>query len=395
MKPPLFYTVLLAASLSAVNLQTAEAQSQQSREDLLRAKGYLAKPQQSRQDLLRAKGYLAQNNGQASDNASRSDLLLLQSLGVGSGQDLDSAQAALKLLESRLNAAQDELNRNKELYRTGQITQSQVSGSEAQVEQLRIQYSQAKKNAATLKNREKMQQPVDIQMDHATVQQFASALSKATGVPVEVDKSVPADASTMLTIDAQQIPFASVLEAIAQKADLMIVPNGEGVLLKKWPHLNGRVYRSPNAPWSAEWGVPPATSSLLNALGYLANNNKNRTDFYGMANGAQSNGAYRAPNKTAAGSSAQDLSDLLGANAARNQTLSGGLQGRSPAFTVTTLGDHLIAIAEPGKNAQGEAGVWLTAYKFDGSQFKKVSATFHRLGAEQRSNSLSKPTLRR
>ena len=46
-------------------------------------------------------------------------------------------------------------------------------------------------------------------------------------------------------------------------------------------------------------------------------------------------------------------------------------------YSFVSLGDRLVALAETGRNAQGQPGVWMTAYRFDGKTFKKVSATFH------------------
>ena len=103
---------------------------------------------------------------------------------------------------------------------------------------------------------------VDLQLDHAKVQDMAKALAKVAGIPIKVDRGVPADASTTLTMDVQGVPVANVLEAIATKTDLMIAPDGDGVILKKWAHLNGRTFRDPHRALEQRMGRSPTLWDL-------------------------------------------------------------------------------------------------------------------------------------
>src|SRR5207253_8173904 len=62
-----------------------------------------------------------------------------------------------------------------------------------------------------------------------------------------------------LTVDARGVPLATVLEAIANQAKLLIAPASQGgVTLKPQPSLRiddqPRIeFSSPTAPWSEEW----------------------------------------------------------------------------------------------------------------------------------------------
>lgn len=67
-----------------------------------------------------------------------------------------------------------------------------------------------------------LMRPVDVTLDRATVRQLGEALSKASNLTITVDKVVPED--IRLTVDARGVALATVLEAVARQAKLIIAP---------------------------------------------------------------------------------------------------------------------------------------------------------------------------
>ena len=64
---------------------------------------------------------------------------------------------------------------------------------------------------------------------------------------------------------------------------------------------------------------------------------------------------------------------------------SGGMGGYGGGLlpgllTVAPLGTSTLVVAEPGTDPKGTAGLWLTVYRLEGIQLKRVSTTFHRSG---------------
>jgi hypothetical protein len=60
---------------------------------------------------------------------------------------------------------------------------------------------------------------------------------------------------------------------------------------------------------------------------------------------------------------------------------SGWTGARTAPLALTALGDRMVVTAQPGAGPQGEAGVWLTIYRLEGNQLKKVGSTFDRTEA--------------
>jgi hypothetical protein len=139
-----------------------------------------------------------------------------------------------------------------------------------------------------------LNRPVDVQLRDASVRQAAQALSQASAIRIHVDDSVPEE--TRLTLTARGVSFASVLEAIAQQASLIIAPDrnwtqwttgapdqglgaspaaSPGVILRARPMLevNGQSQELAESigPWSLDWGMPPTRTTLFTHMnGYRA-----------------------------------------------------------------------------------------------------------------------------
>ena len=233
--------------------------------------------------------------------------------------------------------------------------------------------------------RVRLNQPVTVQLQDSPLTQAAEALTKASGVSVRIDKNV--DTKTSVSLNAEGVSLARVLEAIAQQTELMIapaahpgdaneqplLPQGEklpgpvfalpimktlefpqGVILRPWPFLevDGKktVEKGANAPWSDDWRPPP---TLKNEAGSAMM----------MVNGEPITGGGKTP-----------LSIHL------NSSGMGALSGAASGLTLTTIGDHLLVAAQLGTGPAGEPGVWLALFKLDGDQLKWLSNTFHVLG---------------
>ncbi|HEY3412926.1 MAG TPA: hypothetical protein VGM51_07705 [Armatimonadota bacterium] len=206
----------------------------------------------------------------------------------------------------------------------------------------------------------KLASPVDVQLKDATVEQTAQALSRGSGVSIRVDSSVPK--KTRITLEARRVALSTVLEAIARQADLLIVPDGEGVLLQARPSLsvNGedQIHSIRNWPWSSGWGaLPPGAGGLSAfAMPYLG----------GPA-------VSKAPSFVES-----FLSAPKGSSA-------------DTGVAVTSVQDHIV-VAEPGVNAKGEQGTWLTVYRLQGEDLVESSVTFHKAhGSTEGASITAKP----
>ena len=289
----------------------------------------------------------------------------------------------IRQFRADLDAANKRLARVQEQYKAGATPQSEVDDAQAKMEAIARGLDKLQHDRQLTASREALMKRVDLQLDHAKVQDLVTVLAKVAGVSIRVDPGVPADASMILTMDVLGVPLASVLEAIAEKADLMIAPDGDGVMLRKWPHLNGRVLRDGTAPWSSDWGVPPTITGLTGAGG--------AGRFFGGVGGGDAGrggaGAFNRPDGSTGGGGFPDSGGFGGAGVSPGQNPFGGQApggmgigpGMRPGlpFTMTSIGDHLIAIAEPGVNDRGEPGVWMTAYLFDAAGFHRMGVGFH------------------
>jgi hypothetical protein len=327
-------------------------------------------------------------------------------------QDIHAIDARLDAVQGELDSAKKRLARTEQLYKGGQTNQAEVEDAQAKVDSLARQVQAMRGERGAAEARLAFRRPVTLQLDHASVRQFAAVLAKATGIPVKVDAAVPNDATTMLTMDAQAVPFADVLEAIAQKTDLMIAPADQGVVLKQWPHLNDRVMRTPTAPWSADWVVPPtirAAGFAGNPTGFnpgspqgafpgqspqSANPFEGANPFGGQGApvaGRPGGGGFGPPQGVPGAAPGFGNPGQFGPGPMPGQGFPGGMPGQGfpggmngmpgmqPGlpFSMTNIGDHLIAIAEPGAGPRGEPGIWLTAYMFDGNGFHRMGQGFH------------------
>ncbi len=291
-------------------------------------------------------------------------------------------------------------------------------------------YSSAARLSAALKLDQRgknLTTPIDIQLSKATLQQALSALAKESGLSLTVDAGFTGD--KRLTIDAHNVPVATVLEAIAQQTSLMIAPDGMGVTLKLWPsiNINGQKssYRGQYAPWSDEWVVTknpavPAPLKTGGGGGGIGGGGFGGGGFgggggaFGGGGGSGSGlggaqGSTPGNDPTAPKSNTNTINRKFQNqittfdNPYANATLGGtrlisppavyNNTARSPfvstplfseqmgasntaPLSMTISGDRL-AIAEPTTGPNGVLGYKITMYALSGNQLKMVGSVFH------------------
>ncbi|HLJ54212.1 MAG TPA: OmpH family outer membrane protein [Chthonomonadaceae bacterium] len=309
-------------------------------------------------------------------------------------QRMNEADYNLKALAAELDGAEKHFARLQEQYKAGQVSMDELDGARERVEVLKVQYQRANRDRQFAASRAAFMKRVDLQVEHAKIGDVAKALSKAANVSIVVDRSVAADPGMAITMDVQGVPLAAVLESVAQKADLMIAPDGDGAILKRWPRMNGRAYHDPTAPWSADWGVPPTMAMQGYMSGYVGPamgaggpqpGGQGVNPFFGSpgAQGRNPFGGGQGPQPGAnpffggPGLQPGQANPFQPGNPG-TPGMNPGMAGMAPGMPVTmaSLGDHLIAIAEPGVS-NGEGGVWITAYMFEGNGFHRVGRIFH------------------
>jgi hypothetical protein len=120
---------------------------------------------------------------------------------------------------------------------------------------------------------------VSIQVKDATIAAIADALTTASGQKITVSPDMRRD--RRMNIAAVNYPLAGVLETVAQRFDLCIMPQKNGVLLAEWPEATATGLRirgrSVAAPWADDWKRPPyaapgtETTEASSHLGPTAN----------------------------------------------------------------------------------------------------------------------------
>ena len=259
---------------------------------------------------------------------------------------------------------------------------------------------------------------VDLDLKDASLREVAQSLAKASGVSIQVDDKVPATAR--ITMQANRVPLADVLNAVAGQAEVAIDPIGAatghsaGVLLRPWPRLlvsngssltTGEYYQTGNAPWSDKWKaqvadgrqtildgsghaitIPPDKEAVVLANGTVKFFPKNSAGGFGGGGGMGAGGVGAANsiqgNVTGFGGG---LGGRAGGGVGSGGFGGGGEFGGSGAgmSSIAPLGNGMIAVAEPGVGPKGELGLTLTAYRFENGAFKNMGSTFHRFGAAQ------------
>jgi hypothetical protein len=247
-------------------------------------------------------------------------------MGLGGG----TSQARLESAEAALKSAEANLERIKQLVKSGVSTPLDLANAEANLAAARAALQATKDDIQRYEQTQALQRPVDIDLRDATLRQAAQVLSQATGMGIGIAEDVPQD--LRFSVQARRVPLASVLDGLARQGNLMIAPGKDvrSIELRTWPalELNGQrqLFAGPWAPWANEWGGSVAMGG-------------------------------RAPfGERRAAAAAPVPADLH----------------------LTGVGERLVVASEAGKGPKGEPGFWLTVYRIDGTTLKKVGTTFHR-----------------
>ncbi len=180
-------------------------------------------------------------------------------------------QIRLQQAKSELTSATEVLQRVQRQYDAGAASQAELSNAQVNVSRAQSHVAQFEvdlKDALSEKQKSDriaaLRRPVTVQLRDAPVRQAAQVMSQASGVTVDVEKGVPSD--KRLTVVAQDVPLATVLDTVARQTGLEIAPEGNGVLLKSSPTLEVNGQRtevmSPFTPWSNEWETNPAANMM-------------------------------------------------------------------------------------------------------------------------------------
>jgi hypothetical protein len=323
--------------------------------------------------------------------------------GLNSGLRLQTEQlrAAVKVAEANYTAVKSE----KPAPRAERIQEA-----EARLRLAQAGLSEAEAKLARETRLSILERPIDVKLTQASVQQAALVLSEAAGMAVIVDAGVELD--KRLSVDAKGVTFGLVLETLAKQTNLMLAPDAKGIRITTWPTLevDGQktVRKSAYAPWSEEWAtyLYCAGGSLGQSAPFGSGGgvvySRGGPDGFGTEAPAPAAGApvQNIPAPFAGG--APGLSGTTAADPVQYQgggtfgtvgpggygsgfIVPGGYPGMGMAalpqaagnVAVTSLGDRAFVVAEPGVGQQGERGSWLTVYRLEGNQLRKISSTFH------------------
>lgn len=182
---------------------------------------------------------------------------------------VQQTQIQLERVRAYLAAATSVLAAKQRLYGTpaaNQAQQAELVAAEGAVADARANVALAEHELSEEMHAKEMsdrisalQRPVSVELRDSPVRQAAQTLSQASGVAISVEKSVPTD--KRLTVVAQDVPLATILDTVARQTGLLIAQEGNGVLLKFSPTLEVNGERAelvyPFEPWSNEWGQNP------------------------------------------------------------------------------------------------------------------------------------------
>jgi hypothetical protein len=266
-------------------------------------------------------------------------------------------ETALKEAEASVQAAQDRVDQLSTaldaIRASGRpvLSQEDIKALEVQLQAAKNDLAIATQQREFARQMVTLNRVVDVELRNADVRQAALALARTSGIDIRVGEGVPKE--VRLTVEARRVPLASVLEAVARQANLMIAPDANGVALARWPELKAQggavTVTGRNAPWSDDWAAIP-------------------TQF------------------------------LSGAKAPSIWTPSGlpappGLPNARPVgvegVNVTSVGGNLVLV-ERGTNG-GKQGLWITTYRMENGRRVQADRWFHETADSSGESSSRRP----
>ncbi|MFN3650351.1 MAG: hypothetical protein ACK47B_12310 [Armatimonadota bacterium] len=298
-----------------------------------------------------------------------------------------------------------------------------LSERDEELAKARAELAEAREEADPLRIYRPLLERVDVQFKNATVREAIKALSEASRARLAVAEGAPSD--RRLSVDARGVTLGAVLEAVARQGDLMIYPAEGGALLRARPMLivdgKSAAFSESLGVWSGEWGLPggslpgaaggftfPATPNpvgLLHSVRVTTRPGTPGATVTVEAEGMETpiagsptapapapgfSGRLGAPEKPFAPSTANPfggfpLTDPAGSSGYPGMPYQNPYAdivvrrlGAPSNVSVTSLGDGMIVVAEPGPGPDGATGAWLTVYRWQGGKLVPLSSTYHR-----------------
>ncbi len=302
----------------------------------------------------------------------------------GSGT-VESLEAEAKRLDEMIKEAKESVDaaRKSDDKAKQRTAESRVMSLERSRAALQKVVERAKRFAP-------LQKKVDVKFENATVAQAAEALSRASGVQIKVDDTIPD--TTRLTVEARKVRLVTVIESLARQAGLTIDPinidKGEvGIELIAPPMLrvNNTVQQFATAPspWTEKWGTPPTSrylysSGLPRVWNYATANGNTITRTYVDGISAEAMGR----SAEAIGRSMAALGDLAAAQGLRAPVAPG--KGGTTVFTVEKGTSIIVSkpgtvtVVEAAKNDKNGDGHWRTSYTLKNGELVQQSRVWEK-----------------
>lgn len=296
----------------------------------------------------------------------------------GQSSAVESLEAEAKRIDEMIKMAKEAVDK----ARAGSDKARQRS-AEARVESLEKARESLRKATERANRMAPLQKKVDVKFENATVAQAAEALSRASGVQIKVDDTIPD--TTRLTVEARKVRLSTILESVARQAGLTIDPinleKGDiGVELVAPPMLrvNDTVQKFPTSasPWGDKWGTPPTrrfiyTSRVPSVWNYTNGDGAKIARAYtnGVSAEVMGNLSALGQQHSALG---QKYATVFSGNGTRT------LFKDENGTTIEVSKPGTITIVEPAKNDKNEEGYWRTVYALKNGELVQQSRTWEK-----------------
>lgn len=264
---------------------------------------------------------------------------------------LDNLSQAVSALAMKVSEAEQELTMTKQRVQAGLEPSSVLLGLESNIAALKSQLAFANTNLVTIGRLHALAKKVNVSFDKAPVPNFADLLSKLGGYAIYVDKAVPGNLT--VTTRADNMPIGTILEFVAQSANLQLALDDKGAIKITLPSkilVGGQSIDMRGKTWP--WSDGPSTGVSPNLP--LGEKWKGLKD---LLKGGQFTHVNVEPFKVQASIPPIGLA--------------------SSSLTITPVGSSMVLISEPGSGNKGEPGYWLTLYAVKNGQLKMTSKLFH------------------
>ena len=304
--------------------------------------------------------------------------------------------------------AEKSLAKLRSLIKAGVAVDEDLGRKEKDVTDIDLQLKHVEEAIKWEDFAERLNKKTAIKINNTSLDKILETLSRTSGVKISLDPEIK-DAPVM-KLDASGTPLYRILATLAKEADFEIAPHNNEIILRNWPHVNSFIERSFMAPWSEEWNNYPVhvlttvtNGGTILTLGIEAPSTNSQISLVGMG------GTFGQPGISVLGDNGGKSSPALGFPAAALPLDGGGGVGlpamiapeilqdasggggylpsgistlgaqpiSSVSFSFTSLGNGMVAVAEPGVNESGKPGVWMTAYRFENGDFKRLKSAFH------------------